>query len=117
MGLVFDLNYSGTYMAWASKASSSDTAYITRLMYVNSTFTKDNYYYFTGLHIMSNIDAHGYTAFRLRMDPYTYDEGGVVNTQTNTWGPTGYLPVVCKDSNGNYYTTTLGLYHGLIYSW
>lgn len=67
-GLVFDLEASGNYMAWATKDSSSDTTYKIKLLYARSTTNG----YTTGrLSVSCNLDLKNYTAYNFWIDPNT----------------------------------------------
>lgn len=39
-GIVFDLEYTGSYMAWAGKTSESDDSYLVKFLYANKTFSQ-----------------------------------------------------------------------------
>lgn len=56
-GLVFDLESSGSYMAWAAKAAATASAYTVKMLYANKTFSD----YTAGkMHVSCNMDFMNY---------------------------------------------------------
>lgn len=60
-GIVFDLNYNGSYMAWASKdeGESTDNVYKFKLVYIGkgrafSTYEEDTFYYSSNLDMQNH---------------------------------------------------------------
>jgi len=84
-GLVFDLEPNGKYMAFAQKASSSDTAYTTMLC-----FSRANSIYSTyGMHLGCDMNAHNYTIKNVYLDGVSVAYNG-----SNYSGYTGTIPIV-----------------------
>jgi hypothetical protein len=83
--LVFDLEPNGKYMAFAQKASSSDTAYTTMLC-----FSRANSIYSTyGMHLGCDMNAHNYTIKNVYLDGVSVAYNG-----SNYSGYTGTIPIV-----------------------
>ena len=63
-GLVFDLEYTGKYMAWCYQESSSASSYTTMLCFsqANSIYTKK------GLHLGCDLYAENYTLHNVKLD-------------------------------------------------
>lgn len=75
-GLNFDLEYTGAYMTWASKDSSSSNAYTMKWTYVQNGKGWGNYT--AGeLHAGCNINMHGYT-----LKNVNFEGGGITGTMT-----------------------------------
>lgn len=63
-GLVFDLEYQGSYMAWASMPNSTSDGYIIRMMYCNRPFDsylRDHMYFSSYVDFMQDVDFHNYS--------------------------------------------------------
>lgn len=101
-GLVFDLEASGSYMAWAAKSSSSDSTYIIKLLYANKATNG----FTTGrLHVSCNSDFHNYKAYNFWIDPNSGGaSGGITCTMhfvqilgmssdgtASRWGSSAYI--------------------------
>lgn len=56
-GLVFDLESSGAYMAWAAKASSTASTYAVKMLYANKTFSD---YTAGNMYMSCNMDFMNY---------------------------------------------------------
>ena len=86
-GLVFDLEPNGKYMAFAQKASSSDTAYTTMLC-----FSRANSIYSTyGMHLGCDMDAHYNTIKKVYLEDVNVNDSG-----TNRSGRTGAIPIITE---------------------
>lgn len=79
-GLDFDLEYTGTYMAWASKLKSTDTTYAYRWLYARAAFAS---YAADRLHAGCDIDMHDYKLFNAWIDPNTGGANGGINGTLN----------------------------------
>lgn len=79
-GLNFDLEYQGSYMTWAAKASASSSTYTMKWTYVQSGKGWGDYASNT-LHAGCNIDMHHYTLKNVNF------EGGGINGTLNMVQP------------------------------
>lgn len=62
-GLVFDLEYQGSYMAWASMDSSTSDSYIIRMMYCNRPFgsyLRNHLYFSSAVDFQDDVDFHNH---------------------------------------------------------
>ena len=84
-GLIFDLETSGKYMAFAQKESATASNYTTMLCFsrANSIYTE------YGLHLGCDLYAHGNTIKSAHLDGVTVDYGN-----TNYNGYSGDIPIV-----------------------
>ena len=79
-GLVFDLEASGNYMAWAAKSSSSDSSYTIKLLYANKT---TNGFAAGRLSVSCDLDLRNYRAYNFWIDPNTGGaNGGITGTMS-----------------------------------
>ena len=105
-GLVFDLEYTGSYMTWAAKRTAGASSYTVRLIYANkavSTYSEDTLNVCCELHVWSNSYWHNYIAHNFWIDP---NDGGV-NGGPNLNGVRLYT------ADGTAYWT-VNVKHGLI---
>lgn len=101
-GLDFDLEYTGNYMTWAVKESSSATTYSMKLTYAARTTNG----FTTGrLSVSCNLDLKNYKAYNFWIDPATGGASGGINCTmrfvqvlsmnsdgtASRWGPSAYL--------------------------
>lgn len=113
-GLVFDLEASGKYMAFAQRPNSATSGYTTMLCFSRANSIYDEY----GLHLGCNLYCHGYEFHNMRV-------AGAAVKYNNTWynGYTGIIPICTEisiQSEGNgtvswsYSTSKLRVANGLI---
>lgn len=77
-GLVFDLESTGTFMAWSSKDNASDTAYTMKLFYARTAFNGNAA---NRLHAGCDLDMHGYKLLSAWIDPSSGGcNGGITGT-------------------------------------
>lgn len=79
-GLIFDLEYQGSYMTWAAKQSSTSDTYTMKWTYVQNGKGWSDYTSNT-LHARCNIDMHYYTLKNVNF------EGGGINGTLNMVQP------------------------------
>ena len=90
-GIVFDLDYTGKYMAWAQKETSSSSTYTIAMAYarVGDLYTNE------GLHFGCNMYAHG----------NTIDSPNLVSVQSNGYstytGTRRFVTDIQSDGQGN----------------
>lgn len=86
-GLVFDLNNTGMYMAFAQKPSSNSNTYTTMLCFsrANSIYTE------YGLHLGCNLYGHNFTINNVYLNGVSVKYSG-----TNYSAYTGEIPIVTK---------------------
>lgn len=113
-GLVFDLDVDGKYMAFAQKASNSDTQYTTMLCFSRANSIYDEY----GLHVGCNMYMHNYELHGVRLSDFAVKDSDGWYT-----GVTYDLPVctslsITANSDGGiswyYGMATLKIVDGLI---
>lgn len=111
-GIVFDLEYDGSYMTWAWAESSSATTYTTKWTYVGGqndvgTMTKN------ALHAGCDIDLHNYNMKNLTLDGWNFNGGQV----SGTWS--GLYPTAIDSNTGAVQTWrsfSLTFYKGILQS-
>lgn len=114
-GIVFDLDYTGSYMTWACAMSSDAGTYATKWTYVgnqndisanNVTLSKDT------LHAGCDIDMHYHNMKNLTLDGWSFNGGQI----SGTWS--GLYPTAI-DSNGivqTWRSFSLTFYKGVLQS-
>lgn len=104
-GLVFDLEASGKYMAFAQKASSTASSYTTMLCFsrANSIYTE------YGLHLGCDLYGHNNTIKNVYLDGVNVAYSG-----SNYSGYTGDIPIVTEVSGGSVTETKLRVSNGII---
>ncbi len=113
-GLVFDLEESGKYMAFAQRPSSTTGNYSTMLCFSRANSIYDEY----GLHLGCNLYCHGYEFHDMRV-------AGAAVKYSNTWynGYTGTIPICTEISiqsegggavSWSYSTSKIRVANGLI---
>lgn len=84
-GLVFDLEYNGAYMTWATMENPTDNTYKMKWSYSKTSF---DYYSANTLNAGCDIDMHNYTLRNVR-----FEDGGITGTlrfvQVNTMNSDG----------------------------
>jgi hypothetical protein len=111
-GLTFDLESAGSYMAWASKTSSSATNYTIRLVYYNKAVTlSDKSYDANTFYFDSAVNLNGTAVFNKKVTHnatldmeghYIYDPYFSI-----TKNGTSYTSSTLTDSDGNVGTVKL----------
>ena len=77
-GLVFDLESTGTFMAWSSKDNASDTVYTMKLFYARTAFNGNAA---NRLHAGCDLDMHGFKLLSAWIDPSSGGcNGGITGT-------------------------------------
>ena len=98
-GLVFDLENTGYYMSWGSKASSSDSKYTQRFVYVNKSFSG---YSANTFYMMENLNLQGNSISNFKVNGTKCVSGTI----------SGYYK---RDVNSDYwYTLKIVVKNGLI---
>lgn len=94
MGLNFDLEYDGWYMAWSYKNKRDDNAYSMKMTYASADFdglTKD------AINMGCNLDMHGWT-----LKNPSFEGGGITATMTDV------QVISVKDEDGQFKITKCG---------
>lgn len=112
-GLVFDLEYTGHYMTWAVKESSSASLYTMKWTYSRATLTGASGYTANRLNAGCDIDMHYYYLRNVKLS------GIVASNGYNGW--TGEIPIVTKIVNNSdggitWYTSSITVSNGIITS-
>lgn len=99
-GLVFGLEYDGSYMMWGRKLASTDTAYTAVLTYARQNATAG--YPNEGLYLGCNLYGRGNTAYNLYLDPDTSGASGGIT------GTMNFVKVTAVNSDGTVSTWSNG---------
>ena len=91
-GLVFGLEYDGSYMMWGRKIASTDTAYTAVLTYAKANAGVG--FDYEGLYFDCDMYCRNHTAYNLYLDPNTSGASGGIT------GTMNFVKVVSINSDG-----------------
>lgn len=103
-GLTFDLDHTGSYMAWGAKRSASESTFLMKWAYASDDVGS---YGANTLNAGCDIDMHNYSIKNVWLS------GIVAPNGYNGW--TGEIPIYYKKGN-SYYTSSITVSNGIITS-
>lgn len=103
-GLTFDLDHTGSYMAWGAKRSASESTFLMKWAYASDDVGR---YGANTLNAGCDIDMHNYSIKNVWLS------GIVAPNGYNGW--TGEIPIYYKKGN-SYYTSSITVSNGIITS-
>lgn len=103
-GLTFDLDHTGSYMAWGAKRSASESTFLMKWAYASDDVGR---YGANTLNAGCDIDMHNYSIKNVWL------AGIVAPNGYNGW--TGEIPIYYKKGN-SYYTSSITVSNGIITS-
>ena len=103
-GLTFDLDHTGSYMAWGAKRSASESTFLMKWAYASDDVGR---YGANTLNAGCDIDMHNYSIKNVWLS------GIVAPNGYNGW--TGEIPIYYKKGD-RYYTSSITVSNGIITS-
>lgn len=103
-GLTFDLDHTGSYMAWGAKRSASESTFLMKWAYASDDVGR---YGANTLNAGCDIDMHNYSIKNVWLS------GIVAPNGNNGW--TGEIPIYYKKGD-SYYTSSITVSNGIITS-